>query len=139
MVDFKQPETSGVYGAGAAQWPALEAAARRAGVNAIRVDASGAADIDALLVDLGRSLRFPDWYGANFDALHDCLTDPGCLPPDGHLLFLTGLEILELETPEDFLILLDVLGSAAEIRRQAGHPLWVAVDAAAAGLPALTG
>ena len=37
----------------------------------------------ALLKQLGEALNFPDWYGANFDALHDCLTDPDCLP-GGH-------------------------------------------------------
>ena len=27
------------------------------------------------LEKIGQDLKFPSWYGANLDALHDCLTD----------------------------------------------------------------
>ena len=30
---------------------------------------------DAILAALSRSLGFPDWFGGNWDALEDCLTD----------------------------------------------------------------
>ena len=32
-------------------------------------------DKTALLAALGEALSFPDWYGANWDALADCLMD----------------------------------------------------------------
>jgi hypothetical protein len=34
----------------------------------------------SVLRQLGKSLHFPDWYGANFDALFDCLCDPDWQP-----------------------------------------------------------
>ncbi len=34
---------------------------------------------------LARELNFPDWYGRNLDALHDCLT---AISEDTHLTFL---------------------------------------------------
>jgi RNAse (barnase) inhibitor barstar len=32
-------------------------------------------DVHAVMVRLGQSLSFPCYYGANLDALYDCLTD----------------------------------------------------------------
>lgn len=43
-------------------------------------------DKAGLLDDVGATLAFPDWYGANFDALADCLrdlTEPTVLLWDG--------------------------------------------------------
>jgi ribonuclease inhibitor len=31
--------------------------------------------MDAIHAQLARELAFPDWYGKNLDALHDCLTE----------------------------------------------------------------
>ena len=41
----------------------------------VKVDFSQFADKAALHAYLKEQLDFPAWYGANFDALHDCLTD----------------------------------------------------------------
>ncbi|WP_026423069.1 barstar family protein [Actinokineospora inagensis] len=34
----------------------------------------------AVLTAFADALSFPDWFGHNLDALHDCLTDLGWLP-----------------------------------------------------------
>lgn len=41
----------------------------------VEVDCSGLRDRKAVLGAIGRALGFADWYGANLDALYDCLTD----------------------------------------------------------------
>ena len=39
------------------------------------LDGGSVGSRQALHQTLAAGLRFPDWYGGNLDALHDCLTD----------------------------------------------------------------
>ena len=41
------------------------------------LDGGSVGSRQALHQTLAAGLRFPDWYGGNLDALHDCLTDVG--------------------------------------------------------------
>ena len=43
-------------------------------------DSSHVESIDQLHSELSRSLDFPDYYGANLDALYDCLSGDVALP-----------------------------------------------------------
>lgn len=74
--------------------------------------------IDLARVDLGaplfeafsRALGFPDWFGGNWDALEDCLTDLSWREAAGHVVLLEGgLRLKEHERST----LLDVLAAAA--------------------------
>ena len=64
------------------------------------------ADKPALMKNIAAALRFPDWFGANWDALEDRLSD---LPEKGYVLLFEGAQ------PGDELgVLIDVLRSSAE-------------------------
>ncbi|MEU4768224.1 barstar family protein [Actinosynnema sp. NPDC023794] len=39
---------------------------------------------------IAEALSFPDWFGHNLDALHDCLTDLSWLPEGEHVLEWEG-------------------------------------------------
>lgn len=39
------------------------------------LDGTKIRDRESLHQSLAKQLGFPDWYGGNLDALHDCLTD----------------------------------------------------------------
>lgn len=41
----------------------------------ITIDCSGIVDVKSMHHALAEALAFPAWYGNNYDALHDCLTD----------------------------------------------------------------
>jgi RNAse (barnase) inhibitor barstar len=58
----------------------LERQARRAGHLWLQADCSGARDKAGVMAALGVGLGLPDFFGANLDALYDCLTD---LDPSG--------------------------------------------------------
>jgi hypothetical protein len=52
-----------------------------------------------------KALALPDWFGRNWDALEDCLSDLSWREAGGHVLLLEG---------DPDAMLLDVLASAAE-------------------------
>ena len=41
----------------------------------ITIDCTNITDGNAMHKALAGALSFPEWYGKNYDALHDCLTD----------------------------------------------------------------
>ena len=57
------------------------------------------------------ALRFPGWFGGNWDALEDCLTDLSWVKADGHVLLIEDVSGL---TADDFGVFRDVLSSSAE-------------------------
>lgn len=74
-----------------------------------RIDLAHAQDAKSLHRTLAKSLHFPDWYGANWDALADSLADMSWNEADGYLLILQRAEILQAADPACFEALLDVL------------------------------
>ena len=101
------------------------------------VDMAKYRTIAQVLLHLGSALHFPVWYGANLDALYDCLTDSDWQARKGHVLFINGLDKLRLADPENFATLIEVFQAAAEARRDAGVPLWVLLDTPARNITAL--
>lgn len=106
---FDDASASGVYRASAAA--AIESAARAAGLDVVRVELSGAAEKLTLLRAVAAALRFPDWFGENWDALEDCLTDLSWRPAGGYLLLFEGHERLSSEMLESFI---EILTAAAQ-------------------------
>lgn len=84
-----------------------------------------AADTGAWLAGLGQSLGLPEHFGANFDALYDCLTDPELMSAQGQVLILGNLAPLGDEVD----ILIAVLQAASDEWREQDRALWVLLDA----------
>ena len=75
---------------------------------------------------ISQALRFPDWFGGNWDALEDCLGDLSWRPGNGHVLVLRNWQAL---TSDDLGVLIDVLRSSAEFWQGRGKPFFaVLVD-----------
>ncbi len=73
----------------------------------------------AMLAGIAGALDFPQWFGANWDALEECLTDLSWRKGAGQVLLLS-----QAQAGDDLGILLDVLGSAAEFWRERGRPFF---------------
>jgi len=96
------PARSGVYRASGAA--AIEQATRGSGLDVVILDAEG-----DLFSAMARALSFPDWFGANWDALEDCLSDLSWRSAAGHVL------VLRAYPQGDALgVLIDVLRATAE-------------------------
>ena len=96
------PARSGVYRASGAD--AIEQATRASGLDVVTIDA----EVDVFGA-MARALAFPDWFGANWDALEDCLGDLSWRTAAGHVL------VLRAYPQGDALgVLIDVLRATAE-------------------------
>lgn len=77
------------------------------------------ADKTRLLKNIAAALGFPDWFGHNWDALEDCLTDLSWREAPGYVL------LFEKPQPGDDLgVLIDILRSAAEFWAGRGKPFF---------------
>jgi RNAse (barnase) inhibitor barstar len=114
---------------------ALErAGGERAAVRFIRGRKAGTAT--AFFDEASAALQFPDYFGANWDAFHDCLDDLGWLSADAVVLVLLDADKL-LPADETAKHLAKVLKAVTERRNKAGkgrdaRPCHVVLQAAPA-------
>ncbi|MGA9395359.1 MAG: barstar family protein [Azonexus sp.] len=134
---IRRVDQATVYYLPAARREALAAAAKKARLHTALLEIPRNMKSGELLERLGKALHFPDWYGANFDALHDCLTDPDCLPAKGIVLFVDGSANLRDSDPNGLSTLIEVFTAAAIELHRSGTPLWVLFDSETGGLSEL--
>lgn len=99
-----------------------------------RIDLSGTGDKQALMQRIAAALQFPSWFGANWDALEDCLGDLSWSKAGGHVLLFEGAAGLPADERG---ILLDILASAAANWMERGRPFFAVFLGGPAELPAL--
>jgi hypothetical protein len=88
------------------------------------------ADKDTLLRKIAAALDFPTWFGGNWDALEDCLSDLSWRKAGGHVL------LFEQAKPGDDLgVLIDILQSTAEFWAGRGKPFFAVFIDPAHALP----
>ena len=109
----KKPENAGIFRLARQDLPALRQAADELGQAFFSVDLTSAKNVPGFIKAFKRDLDFPDWFGGNLDALHDCLTDFSWRPAPGYVITLTGCEALSA-SPTGFAILNEVLASAVD-------------------------
>ncbi len=129
-------EHSGVYHLPSSGRSSLLSAVATLGFAYFDIDLADATELDAPLSELGTALGFPDWYGHNLDALHDCLTDFSWHEAPGYILVIRGADALHAD-PEAFASLNSVFSDAVDYWREAGVPFWVFYDIRANGLATL--
>lgn len=117
---------------GVLPWPADRpvadalAAAHEAGWTGAALDLEGVRDKPEFLARCAGALRFPDWFGHNWDALADCLTDLSWCPPGrGRLLAISGWQGYAAAAPEEWSVVENVLADAVGYWRDTGTGLAV--------------
>ena len=83
------------------------------GLNPVVVHGGGP-QIESLLARFAAAFHFPDWFGHNWDALSDCLTDLSWLPARHYRIELAQPQALRTAAPETLDTALEILGEAAE-------------------------
>jgi hypothetical protein len=110
---------SGVYRA--SRVDAIEDALRGSKLTLARIALQDVTDKVGLLRRIAARLGFPAWFGENWDALEDCLTDLSWREGDGDVLVVEGFQFL---SAEDLGVLVDVMSSAAEFWAGRGKPFF---------------
>ncbi|MEW6689549.1 MAG: barstar family protein [Pseudomonadota bacterium] len=123
---------SGVYRAPRAD--AILESVRGSPISAVRISLSGVSEKQALLEQIARTLEFPGWFGGNWDALEDCLTDLSWLQGAGHVLLIEDAAQL---ARDDRGVLADILASAAAYWAERGKPFFAVFIGEAPGLAEL--
>lgn len=72
-----------------------------------------------MISSIAAALGFPQWFGGNWDALEDCLTDLSWRAGEGQVLLFS-----RAVPGDDLTILVDVLGSAGEFWRETKRPFF---------------
>ena len=67
-----------------------------------------------LLTEHARALDFPDYFGHNWDALEECLTDLEWLPAKGYILLITDAGCVLPDDEEEYETFLEILRDAGE-------------------------
>lgn len=125
---LRQPARAGIYHLPEKLRKKLPSACATAGFACLSADLRGIRKGDDALAAIGRDLGFPDWYGANFDALHDCLSDLSWQEGAGYAILLRGAGPLFIDDPENFATLNAVFAAAVEDWREQGVALWIFYD-----------
>jgi RNAse (barnase) inhibitor barstar len=89
------------------------------------LDGAEAGSREGFFTAIARELTFPAYFGRNWDAVYDCLTDPSVLPADGCAIVLDGYDHLATSQPDQWRIALQVLRDACAFWRPLDRPLYV--------------
>lgn len=86
----------------------------------VRIRGGKSRHVGAFFDEAAAALQFPYYFGENWDAFWDCLTDLSWLPGAGHLLVVDEADQLLADAPGDFGVALRELDEAHV--RWAGQP-----------------
>ncbi|MBV9023193.1 MAG: barstar family protein [Streptomycetaceae bacterium] len=106
----------------------------------VTLELHGVTDKAAFMDRCARSLHFPEWFGRNWDALFDCLTDPDWMQGrGGWLVRVSGWQGYEAAAPEQWRTALAVFTDAAERWRDTATPLRIELTGQAHPTPGTSG
>lgn len=125
--DLRNPGEAGVFHlTGSPEAVGREAV--DAGLAVFGMDLAAVDGKDALISGIARTLGFPPWFGQNWDALTDLLSDLSWLPADGWMIIFDRADALAQRRPEVFHTAIEVFLAASAYWREAGKPFWVLLN-----------
>jgi RNAse (barnase) inhibitor barstar len=123
---LEDPAGSGVYllGAGVST-EGLEKLARKTGLALFVIEGREIRDKDLFLKQTAAALNFPEYFGNNWDAFADCLTDMSWHEATGFVILYDGFDALAEHSPTDFDTALDIFKESSEFWRSQGKAVFV--------------
>jgi len=123
---LKDPETSGVYLLEESpSMEHLEKLTSERGLAFFHLEGQEIHDKDQLLKQAALALRFPEYFGNNWDAFADCLTDMSWHETDGFVILYDHFDSLAAHSPRDFEMALDIFKESTEFWHNQGKALFV--------------
>ncbi|MFH0823257.1 MAG: barstar family protein [Pseudomonadota bacterium] len=114
-------KASGVYRleAGVSE-PEIRRLAEECGLTFVDLDGADMNSKDLLLTGMAEALQFPEYFGHNWDALEDCLTDMSSKGKIGYVINYHDSGVLARRSEEDFRTLVEILDSTARYWAEQG-------------------
>jgi len=104
----------------------IEQAAKQAGLTMFRIDFTHVKGKKDLLDQVAKALQFPAWFGSNWDALNDSLTDLDWLGVKaGYVIVFENIEHFARSHAQDFHVVTEILRAASEYWKNENRPFWV--------------
>ena len=123
------PEASGVYlYEDTLRLQDLERLTKAQGLTFFHIQGEQIKDKSQFLRSVADILQFPDYFGANWDALGDCLTDMSWNVSAGYVIVYDHPHILGGNSPEDFHTLVQVFQDSAHFWRKEGMAFLVVLQ-----------
>jgi hypothetical protein len=119
-----QADRAGVFSLPAGDIPAIVEAATVHEFAVFRVNLVGCADKSDVLARFRDVFGFPDWFGGNWDALNDCLTDLSWRQAAGYLVVVEEPGDFRANGDDNFDTLISVLSDASASWSGLGVPFW---------------
>jgi hypothetical protein len=116
---------SGVYKVKQDAGSNINNAARARGLEFAQVDLSGVKGKTAFLKKTAASLGFPGYFGMNWDAFSECLTDMSWRPAAGYVILLDNYGLFTRKTPADARMARRIFDSSAQYWKQRKVPFFV--------------
>jgi hypothetical protein len=99
--DVARPSWQCIHFAGAAEVHRALDSLPDANLRILSTDVHDVQNEQQLLARVAGTMHFPDYFGANRDALEECLRDLEWLPARGYVLILEGATALWQSAPQD--------------------------------------
>lgn len=122
--EMPENRTAGIFKLARQDLPALRQAVDELDQAFFSVNLEDARNVPGFIRALSRDLDFPEWFGGNLDALHDCLTDFSWHPAPGYVITIDGYGALSANVTS-FAIFNEVLSSVVEAWQQSNIPFRV--------------
>lgn len=116
---------SGVYLAAPAAGAAIRDAALYRELEFMEVDLKGVKDKKGFLKKAASGLGFPAYFGMNWDAFSDCLTDLSWRPAAGYVVLFKNHQIFAVKNPPDAHMAERIFDSSAQYWKQKKTPFYV--------------
>jgi RNAse (barnase) inhibitor barstar len=123
---LKHPETSGVYLLEESPSVQLiEKMSREEGVGFFHLEGQEIRNKQQFLKQAALVLRFPEYFGNNWDAFADCLTDMSWHEEDGFVILYDHFDSFAQHSPHEFEKALDIFKESTEFWQDQGKRLLV--------------
>jgi hypothetical protein len=110
---FAKAENSGVYSIAENAIPDVSKAATQAGLALFYLNLAGINEKAGFLNAAAKALQFPHYFGSNWDAFEDCLTDLSWLEAGGYFLVVQNLGNFSHKAPKEMSMARTILRDAA--------------------------
>lgn len=90
-----------------------------------KVDLSKVATKEDFLSSVSKTLKFPSYFGMNWDAFEECLTDFEWCTSAGYIIVVQAVEEFSHKVPDEFKIARSIFKSAVKYWKTQKKPFYV--------------